>query len=68
MPVLDTIVLFGAADPRVAHHKKAIDYLARLTEPGYYIAGLAMFEFDVVMKSRSLSFRERMLRQCVAGP
>ncbi len=65
MPVLDTIVLFGAADPRDAHHKKAVDYLARLTEPGYYIAGFAMFEFDVVMKSRGLSFRERMLRHAL---
>ncbi len=65
MPVLDTIVLFGAADPKDPHHKKSSEYLARLAEPGYYLAGFALFEFDIVMKSRGFSFRERMLRHAL---
>ena len=65
MPVLDTIVLFGSADPKDPHHKKSTQYLARLTEPGYYLAGFALFEFDIVMKSRGLSFKERMLRHAL---
>ena len=65
MPVLDTVVLFGAADPKDSAHKKSSGYLARLVEPGYYLAGFALFEFDVVMKSRGFSFRERMLRHAL---
>ena len=65
MPVLDTIVLFGAADPKDPHHRKSSEYLARLMEPGYFIAGFALFEFDIVMKSRGFSFRERMLRHAL---
>ena len=34
-------------------------------EPGYFIAGFALFEFDIVMKSRGFSFRERMLRHAL---
>jgi len=65
LPVLDTIVLFGAADPKDSHHKKSTEYLARLSEPSYYIAGFALFEFDIVMKSRGFSFKERMLRHAL---
>ena len=62
MPVLDTVVLFGAANPKDPYHKKSAEYLARLTEPGYYVAGFALFEFDIVMKSRGFSLKDRMLK------
>ena len=65
MPVLDTVVLFGAANPKDPYHKKSIEHLARLTEPNYYIAGFALFEFDIVMKSRGFSLKERMLRHAL---
>ena len=65
MPILDTIVLFGVADPKDPAHEKSRAYLARLTEPAYYLAGFALFEFDIVMKSRGLSHRERMVRHAL---
>jgi len=65
LPVLDTVVLFGAANPKDPYHKKSAEYLARLTEPGYYVAGFALFEFDIVMKSRGFSLRDRMLRHAL---
>ncbi len=65
MPVLDTVVLFGAADPKDPAHEKSIGHMARLTEPDYYLASLALVEFDIVMKSRGLSHKERMLRHAL---
>ena len=61
MPVLDTVVLFGAADPKDPLHEKAGSYLARLNETSYYLASFALIEFDIVMKSRGLTPRERMV-------
>lgn len=60
MPVLDTVVLFGAADPKDPAHGKSVTYLGLLSEPGYYLASFALVEFDIVMKSRGLTYRERM--------
>jgi predicted nucleic acid-binding protein len=65
LPVLDTVVLFGAADPKDPHHRESNEYLGRLTESSYYIAGFALFEFDIVMKSRGFTFKERMLRHAL---
>jgi len=65
LPVLDTVVLFGAGDPRDPAHEKSRAYLARLAEPTYYLAGFALFEFDIVMKSRGFSHRERTLRHAL---
>ena len=65
MPVLDTVVLFGAADSKDPVHEKSARYMARLAEPDYYLASLALVEFDIVMKSRGLSHRERMLRHAL---
>ncbi len=65
MPVLDTVVLFGAADSKDPAHEKSVRYLARLVEPDYYLASLALVEFDIVMKSRGSSPRERMLRHAL---
>ncbi len=65
MPVLDTVVLFGAADPKDPAHEKSVHYMVRLAEPDYYLASLALVEFDIVMKSRGLSHRERMMRHAL---
>lgn len=60
MPVLDTVVLFGAADERDEKHAKALDYMKRLEEEKFFLAGFALIEFDVVLKSRGYSCEERM--------
>ena len=65
MPVLDTVVLFGAVDPKDTTHDKSKRYLTRLSQPDYYLAGFAILEFDIVMKSRGLDHRERMLRHAL---
>ena len=65
MPVLDTVVLFGAADPKDPHHEKSAFHLAHLVRPGVYLASFALFEFDIVMKSRGMSYNERMLRHAL---
>ena len=60
MPVLDTVVLFAAlseADPR---HKRAVYYMEKLGEEGYYVSAMALVEFDIVLKSRGFSYEERM--------
>lgn len=65
MPILDTVVLFGAADPKDAVHDKSKRLLARLADPDYYLAGFAMLEFDIVMKSRGFSHGQRMLQHAL---
>jgi predicted nucleic acid-binding protein len=60
LPVLDTIVLFGALDPRDATHKESIRYLGLLERPEYYLAGFALLEYDIVLKSRGFSTSKRM--------
>ncbi|OLE91974.1 MAG: hypothetical protein AUF79_01190 [Crenarchaeota archaeon 13_1_20CM_2_51_8] len=65
MPVLDTVVLFGTADPKDSAHERSKRFLARLEEPDYYLAGFAMLEFDLVMKSRGFSHGQRMLQHAL---
>jgi predicted nucleic acid-binding protein len=65
LPVLDTVVLFGAADVKDPAHERSIAYLDRLSEPSYYLAGFALVEFDIVMKSRGLTHKERMMRHAL---
>lgn len=60
MPVLDTVVLFAVADKEDKYHSTALKHMRGLSEEDYWVAGFALFEFDVVMKTRGLSFEERM--------
>ena len=62
MPVLDTVVLFGALDKEDEHHEASVAHMRKLLPEvnDYWIAGFALFEFDVVMKSRGLSSDERI--------
>ncbi len=59
------MVLFGAVDPKDSAHESSKRFLARLGEPDYYLAGFAMLEFDIVMKSRGFSHGERMLQHAL---
>jgi len=65
MPVLDTIVLFGAMDPRDPSHSESVHYLRLLENPEYYLAGFAIMEYDIVLKSRGFSPRQRMTYHAV---
>ncbi len=59
MPILDTVVLFAAADPLDRFHKDGVRQLGRVG--GKLLVGtFALMEFDVVLKSRGLSAAERM--------
>jgi len=60
LPVLDTVVLFGAADSMDGHHQQARKHLQDLSKPGTYLGALALLEFDIVIKSRGASFEDRM--------
>jgi predicted nucleic acid-binding protein len=60
MPVLDTIVLFGALDPKDNAHKESLQYLRLLENPEYYLAGFAILEYDIVLKSRGFTPRKRV--------
>lgn len=60
MPILDTVVLFGAMDPGDSAHDKSLRYLRLLVNPEYYLAGFALLEYDIVLKSRGFTPRERM--------
>lgn len=65
MPVLDTVTLFGAADPKDPAHEKSLAYLGQLGDPRFYLATFALIEFDIVMKSRGLSHNERMIKHAL---
>jgi len=60
LPVLDTVVIFGAADSNDRHHDRAKRHLQHIANSEVYLGTFALLEFDIVMKSRGLSFQERM--------
>ena len=60
MPVLDTVVLFGTADSEDGYHERSCQHLRRISEPETYLGTFALLEFDIVLKSRGVSFEERM--------
>ena len=60
MPLLDTVVLFGTADSKDNHHERASKHLRRISEPETYLGTFALLEFEIVLKSRGLSFEDRM--------
>jgi PIN domain nuclease of toxin-antitoxin system len=62
MPVLDTVVLFAVADKEDKFHRSAMQYMSKLSEESYWLAAFALFEFDIVTKSRGISFDQRMER------
>ncbi len=60
MPILDTVVLFGAGDSTDKHHARAKAHLQKIGDPGVYLASFALLEYDTTLKSRGFSFEERM--------
>ncbi len=60
MPLLDTVVLFGTADSEDRHHERSMRYLQRIIEPEFYLGCFALIEFDIILKSRGFSYKERM--------
>jgi len=62
VPVLDTVVLFSAADEKDKGHERSVGYMEKLGERDFYIACFALFEFDVILKRRGYSFDDRMER------
>lgn len=60
MPVLDTVVLFATADSKDKHHGRARRHLQRIGEPDVYLGAFALFEFDIILKSRGFTFEQRM--------
>lgn len=59
MPILDTNVLFAAADPEDPSHRKALNHLTQLGRRNF-LATFALIEFDIVLKSRGFSYDQRM--------
>ncbi|MHA2370977.1 MAG: PIN domain-containing protein, partial [Candidatus Hodarchaeales archaeon] len=61
MPVLDTMVLFGAADSDDPTHKEAKAYIDKVTPTGdYWLPSFALIEFDLVLRSRGKKAKEKM--------
>ena len=60
MPVLDTVVLLAVADSKDKHHSIAKNHLKNIKKKNYRLSTFALLEFDIVLKSRGLSFDERM--------
>ncbi|MDV3278442.1 MAG: PIN domain-containing protein [Nitrososphaerales archaeon] len=56
--MLDTVVLFAASDPLDKHHEDAVAHLSSAVDD-LVIAGSAMFEFDLVLKSNGFSPSQR---------
>ncbi len=61
-PVLDTVVLLAAGDEDSCLHNRALGYLEQLDERNTFNACFALLEFDIVLKSRGFTFKERMER------
>lgn len=59
MPVLDTVVLFAAANPLDRHHADASSHLARVGKR-VKVAAAGLLEFDLVLKARGYSSSSRM--------
>jgi predicted nucleic acid-binding protein len=60
LPVLDTVVLFAAADSNDRHHERAKRHLQRIDQPGVYLGAFPLYEFDITLKSRGFTFERRM--------
>jgi predicted nucleic acid-binding protein len=59
MPILDTVVLFAAADPLDKFHEDSVRHLRKVG--GEVLVGTsALMEFDIVLKSRGLPAIARM--------
>ena len=61
LPVIDTLVLFAAADSTDKFSEKGLSYLNDVNTNRYwFIPSFAILEFDLVLKSRGYSESDRM--------
>jgi PIN domain nuclease of toxin-antitoxin system len=60
LPVLDTVILFAVADSKDQYHSSAINHMKNIRKKNYRLSAFALLEFDVVLKSRGISFNDRM--------
>jgi predicted nucleic acid-binding protein len=60
LPILDTVVLFAAADLKDKHHELATKHLQEIGDPQVYLGTFALFEFDITLKSRGFTFGQRL--------
>jgi len=60
MPVIDTVVIFAAADTKDKYHEIGLKYLKGVNEGLYLIPSFALIEFDIILKSKGFSIKERM--------
>jgi len=61
LPVIDTLVLFAAADSLDKLNEKGLSYLSDVnTHRHWFIPSFALLEFDLVLKSRGYSESDRM--------
>jgi PIN domain nuclease of toxin-antitoxin system len=58
--MLDTVVLFTAADSKDRRHSAAKNHMKNLRKRNHRLSTFAILEFDIVLKSRGFSFDERM--------
>jgi predicted nucleic acid-binding protein len=56
---LDTVVLFASADSKDKHHERAGEHLQEIGEADVFLGAFALFEFDIILKSRGFTFAER---------
>jgi predicted nucleic acid-binding protein len=64
MPVIDTMVLFIAGDTTHKWHtigKKALELVNR--DETWWVPSYTLLEFDLVLKSRGYTYKERMEKQ-----
>ena len=63
MPVIDTLVLFAAADSMDKLHEKGVMFLKEVNNNHLWnLPSFALLEFDLVLKSRGYSESDRMTK------
>jgi predicted nucleic acid-binding protein len=56
------VVLFAVSDSEDKYHEVALGYFTKLSSSNFWVASFALLEFDIVLKSRGLTYDERMER------
>lgn len=63
LPVLDTVVLFAAADEDDSRNEAAKNHLDELRKEGFLLASYSLVEMDIVLKSRGYGPARRKKQQ-----
>lgn len=65
MPVLDTVVLFTAADEEDPRNETARNHLDELKKERFLLASYSLMEMDIVLKSRGIGPEKRREKQAL---